>query len=133
MNDFNVPYARHYNPRFVYFLTTFWKPKTFFQRGFFRTFSPYVWLVFKSSFWSRVGYSGACTVVSKKMTRNGHKMTNRSYCDIHIESHYFASFSFQGYFLQSYNDTLMYIGFRPIWSICWCGDSTQQPKCLLNF
>ena len=29
-----ITYARHYNPRFVYFLPTFWSPKTF-LRGFF--------------------------------------------------------------------------------------------------
>ena len=57
-----IPYARHYNPRLVYFLPTFRKPKTFFQGGFVRKFCPYVWLVFKSGFWSRAGYSGACTV-----------------------------------------------------------------------
>jgi hypothetical protein len=60
--NIHIPYARHYNPRFVYFLPTFWKSKTFFQRVFFRKFCPYVWLVFKSGFWSRAGYSGACTV-----------------------------------------------------------------------
>ena len=31
-----VPYARHYNPRFIYFLPTFWRSKTFFQGGFFQ-------------------------------------------------------------------------------------------------
>ena len=45
-----IPYARHYNPQFVYFLTTFWSPKTFFQGAFFLKFWPYVWLVFKSGF-----------------------------------------------------------------------------------
>ena len=45
-----LPYARHYNPRFVFFLPTFWSPKTFFQGSFFLKFWPYVWLVFKSSF-----------------------------------------------------------------------------------
>ena len=58
----HLPYLSHYNPRFVYFLPTFWKSKTFFQWGFFRKFCPCVWLVFKSGFWSRAGYSGACTV-----------------------------------------------------------------------
>ena len=53
---------RHYNPRFVYFLPTFWSPKTFFQGAFFLKFWPYVWLVFKSGFQSRAGYSGARTV-----------------------------------------------------------------------
>ena len=33
-STFNLPYARHYNPRFVYVLPTFWSPKSFFQ-GFF--------------------------------------------------------------------------------------------------
>ena len=60
--SFWIPYPRHYNLRFVYFLPTFWKPKMFFQGCFFRKFCPYVWLVFKSGFWSRAGYSGACTV-----------------------------------------------------------------------
>ena len=59
-----IPYARHYNPRFVYFLPTFWKSKTFFQGGFFRKLYPYVWLVFKSGFYSRAGYDGARTVVT---------------------------------------------------------------------
>ena len=54
---------RHYNPRFVYFLPTFWKPKTFFKEVFSEN-SVLVWLVFKSGFWSRAGYSGACTVFS---------------------------------------------------------------------
>ena len=48
--EVQLPYARHYNPRFVYFLPTFWRPKTFFQGGFFRKFCLYVWLVFKSGF-----------------------------------------------------------------------------------
>ena len=43
-NAFKLPYARHYNPRFVYFLPTFWRPKTFFQGGFFINF----WPIFKS-------------------------------------------------------------------------------------
>ena len=64
-----IPYARHYNPRFVYFLPTFWKSKTFFQGGFFRKFCPYVWLVFKSGFWSRAGYSGECTVFKSQNPR----------------------------------------------------------------
>jgi hypothetical protein len=46
----------------VYFLPTFWKPKTFYQGSFFKTFCPYVLLVFKSGFWSRAGYSGECKV-----------------------------------------------------------------------
>ena len=29
-NELHIPYARHYNPRFVYFLPAFWRPKTFF-------------------------------------------------------------------------------------------------------
>ena len=37
-------------PRFVYFLPTFWNPKTFFQGPFSLKFWPYVWLVFKSGF-----------------------------------------------------------------------------------
>ena len=31
---FYVPYARHHNLRFVYFLPTFWKSKTFFKEVF---------------------------------------------------------------------------------------------------
>ena len=58
----HLPYGRHYNPQFVYFLPNFWKSKTFFEGGFFRKFCPYVRLVFKSGLWSRAGYSGACTV-----------------------------------------------------------------------
>ena len=61
-----LPYARHYNPRFVYFLPTFWSPKTFFQGAFFVKFWPYVWLVFKSGFKSRAGYNGARTVLYHK-------------------------------------------------------------------
>ena len=30
----NLPYARHYNPRFVYVLPTFLSPKRFFQGAF---------------------------------------------------------------------------------------------------
>ena len=32
----NLPYSCHYNPRFVYFLPTFWSPKTLFQRASFK-------------------------------------------------------------------------------------------------
>ena len=39
--------AGHHNPRFFYFLPTFWSPKTFFQGAFFFKFWPYVRLVFK--------------------------------------------------------------------------------------
>ena len=46
----DLPYARHFNPRFVYFLPTFWSWKTFFQGAFFLKFWPYVWLIFKSGF-----------------------------------------------------------------------------------
>ena len=31
MDIFNLPYARHYNPRFVYFLPAFWSSKTFWR------------------------------------------------------------------------------------------------------
>ena len=31
----DLPYARHYTPRFVYFLPTFWRPFLCFQGGFF--------------------------------------------------------------------------------------------------
>ena len=44
----NLPYARHYKPRFVYSLPTVWRPKMFFQGGFVRKFYLYAWLVFKS-------------------------------------------------------------------------------------
>ena len=33
---FQLTYTRHYNPRFVYFETTFWKSKTFFSWSFFQ-------------------------------------------------------------------------------------------------
>ena len=49
-----VPYARHYNPQFVYFL----KSKNVFSRGFFLK----ILLVFKSGFKSRAGYDGVRTV-----------------------------------------------------------------------
>ena len=32
---FYIPYTHHYNLWFVYFLPTFWSPKTFFQGAFF--------------------------------------------------------------------------------------------------
>ena len=51
--SYYIPYARHYNPRFVYFLPNIWSPKTFFQWGFFRKSCPYVWIVFKSGIWWR--------------------------------------------------------------------------------
>ena len=41
-----IPYARHYNPRFVYFLPYFQKP--LFKEHFFVKFWPYVWSVFKT-------------------------------------------------------------------------------------
>ena len=43
-NYFHLPYARHYNPRFVYFLPTFWRSLMYCDLW------PYVWLVFKSGF-----------------------------------------------------------------------------------
>ena len=67
-----LPYARHYNPRFVYFLPTFWSPKTFFQGAFFLKFWPYVWLVFKSGFKS----SGARTVINYKAYVNRFSLMN---------------------------------------------------------
>ena len=46
---FSLPYARHYNPRFVYFLHTFGSPNwNVFQWAFFIKFWSYLWLVFKS-------------------------------------------------------------------------------------
>ena len=54
-----IPYACHYNPRFVYFLPTFWSSFMYCDLW------PYVWLVFKSGFKSRAGYSGAYGNVSK--------------------------------------------------------------------
>jgi hypothetical protein len=36
--------------RFVYYLPTFWSPKTFFHGAFSLNFWPYVWLVFKRGF-----------------------------------------------------------------------------------
>ena len=44
-----IPCVRHYNPRFLNFLTTFWSPKMFFQGIFFLKFWPSVWLAFKST------------------------------------------------------------------------------------
>ena len=46
----NIPYARHYKPRLVYFLPHFQRPFLCFKGGFFKKFCPYVWLVFKSVF-----------------------------------------------------------------------------------
>ena len=48
-NDFvghtkSLLYAHHYNLCFVYFLLTFWSPKTFSQGAYFLKFWPYVWL-----------------------------------------------------------------------------------------
>ena len=37
-----IPYGRHYNPRLVYFLPTFWSPETIFQGDFFLKFCLYV-------------------------------------------------------------------------------------------
>ena len=42
--SFHIPYARHYNPRFVYFLPPFWSSFMYCDLW------PYVWLVFKSGF-----------------------------------------------------------------------------------
>ena len=53
MCDWYRPYTSLYNPRFVYFLPTFWSPKTFFQGAFFLKFWSYVRLVFKSGLWWR--------------------------------------------------------------------------------
>ena len=36
----NLSYARHYNPRFIFFQPTFWKPFMYFQRGLFWKFYP---------------------------------------------------------------------------------------------
>ena len=48
LNAYKLPYARHYNPWFVYFLPTFGVHFFVFKEFFFRKFCPYVWLVFKS-------------------------------------------------------------------------------------
>ena len=56
ITDIDIPYARHYDPRFVYFLLTFWSSFMYCDIW------PYVWLVFKSGLKSRAGYSGARTV-----------------------------------------------------------------------
>ena len=42
-----LPYVRHYNPWFVYFLPHFWKPFLCFQGGFFTKFCLYI---FKSGY-----------------------------------------------------------------------------------
>ena len=49
----DIAYARNYNPRFVYFLPTFWRSIYVFSRRFFLELCP--------GFWSRAGYSGGCT------------------------------------------------------------------------
>ena len=46
--DTYIPYARHYNPRFVYILPLFWS--SFMNCDLW----PYVWLVFKSGKWSNI-------------------------------------------------------------------------------
>ena len=51
-----IPYERHYNPRFVYFLPTFWSSFMYCELW------PYLWLVFKSGFQSKADYSGWWTV-----------------------------------------------------------------------
>ena len=43
--QFRIPQARHYNPRFVYFLPTFRRPFLCFQGGFFRKLCPYLCMV----------------------------------------------------------------------------------------
>jgi hypothetical protein len=47
--------------RGLYIFTPFLKTISLFSRRFFRKFCPYVRLVFKSGFYSRAGYDGACT------------------------------------------------------------------------
>ena len=49
--DIHLLYACHYKPRPVHFSLHFWRPNPCFQRGFFRKFCPYVWIVFKSGLW----------------------------------------------------------------------------------
>ena len=58
-----IPYACHYNPWFVYFLPTFWSSFMYCDLW------PYVWLVFKSGFKSRAGYSGARMVFNSSPTQ----------------------------------------------------------------
>ena len=58
----HIPHMGHYNPQLVYFLPTFWSPKTFFQGASFLSFWSYVWWLFKSNFKSRAVYSGTHTV-----------------------------------------------------------------------
>jgi hypothetical protein len=54
-------------PAVCILFTHFLKSKNIFSRGFFFKFWPYVWLVFKSGFKSRAGYSGARTVCIQKI------------------------------------------------------------------
>ena len=69
-----LPYARQYNPRFVYFLPTFWSSFMYCDLW------PYVWLVFKSGFESRAGYSGARTVVKENRKKSLiHKYMNYNF------------------------------------------------------
>ena len=51
-----IPYARHYNPRFVYFLSIFRSSFMYCDLW------PYVWLINQSGFKSRAAYGGARTV-----------------------------------------------------------------------
>ena len=51
-----LPYARHYKPRLVYFLPTFWSSFMYCDLW------PYVWLINESGFKSRAAYGGARTV-----------------------------------------------------------------------
>ena len=44
-----LPYALQYNLQLLYLVPNFWRPFLCFQRGFFRKFCSYVWLVFISS------------------------------------------------------------------------------------
>ena len=60
---YQILYARHYNPRFVYFFPIFEGQKSL-LRSFFRKFLTLCTVIaFKSGLKSRAGYSGARTVI----------------------------------------------------------------------
>ena len=62
---FNLPYARHYKPRLVYFLPHSQRPFMYCDLW------PYVWLIIESGFKSRAAYGGAYGIyfffISKKL------------------------------------------------------------------
>ena len=65
-----IPYARHYNPRFVYFLPHFWRPKTFL-----RSCSRKFLTLCTVSIQERAGYNGARTVYALTKIQSGASMS----------------------------------------------------------